>query len=454
MRRIHRLHFTALVLLLVALPGSADFLTGSMRVRIESWQFFEAPGYDDDYDYLGAQLRFGSKHQIGRFGAQIEFEAPALLNLPEDAVAPAPLGQLGLGANYDQANNSGSDAAGIFLKQAWLRFGMFRAGRFEFIEGTERMPADPQLAAVRRDRIANRLIGTFGFSHVGRSFDGIQLDGKSWSVLAARPTKGVFRVHGGENIQEVGFVYGSWSRSTATTDVRVFGIGYQDDREVVKTDNRPAVLRNLDREEIRIGTLGTHSIFKFGKANLLVWGALQGGDWGTLDHRAAAIDLEAGWQFSNASLRAGWYRSSGDDDPVDDEHGTFFTPLPTPRVYARFPFYNAMNNNDVFVQVSGIQVHPKLSLQTELHGLTLSNENDLWYAGGGAFEDDTFGFAGRPSNGHEDLATTLDLQVLYKPNPATDVTFYIAHAFGGDVIRAIFSDEDATFAYVEWLWRF
>lgn len=445
----------AVLLVLLALPVFAeDVFSGSLRVRLESWNWFETPGYDDEYAFLGTQLRVGAKKTFGIVEGQLELEAPSLLNIPENAVAPAPLGQLGLGANYYQANNSGSDAAGIFVKQAWVRYKMFRIGRFEFIEGAERMPADAQLAAVRRDRVSNRLIGTFGFSHVGRSFDGVQVDGKSWTVLAAKPTKGVFRVHGGETIQDVGFVYGSWSRSTATNDTRVFAIGYRDERDVVKTDNRPEPVRTADKEEIRVSSLGTHSIFKVGNADFLVWGVLQGGEWGALDHSAAAIDLEAGWQFPNASLRTGWYRSSGDDNPLDDEHGTFFQPLPTPRVYARFPFYNAMNSNDVFVSVSGIKVHPKVTLQSELHRLTLSNENDLWYAGGGAFEDDTFGFAGRPSNGSDDLATTLDFQAVYKPNSAMDFTFYVARAFGGDVVDAIFESEDATFAYVEWMWRF
>jgi hypothetical protein len=445
----------ALLFLLLTLPVLADdVFSGSMRVRAESWKWFETPGADDDYRFLGAQLRVAAKKKLGPVEGQLELAAPLLMNLPEGATAPAPRGQLGLGASYAQANNSGTYAAGLFVKQAWLRYGMFKAGRFEFTEGSERMPADPQLAAVRRDRVANRLIGTFGFTHVGRSFDGVQADGRSWTILAAKPTKGVFRVHGGQNLEDVGFVYGSWSRSTAASDLRVFAIGYRDDRDVVKTDNRPAAVRAADREELRVSTIGTHYVFKRGNANFLVWGALQGGEWGTLDHGAAALDLEAGWQFPKASLRTGWFRSSGDDDPGDDEHGTFFQLLPTPRVYARFPFYNAMNSNDVFVQVGGIKVHPKVTLQAELHRLTLSNENDLWYAGGGAFEDDTFGYAGRPSNGSDDLATTLDFQAVYKPTPALDLTFYAARAFGGDVVEAIFESDDATFAYVELMWRF
>jgi hypothetical protein len=115
---------------------------------------------------------------------------------------------------------------------------------------------------------------------------------------------------------------------------------------------------------------------------------------------------------------------------------------------------NGMNSNDLFVQMSGLKVHPKVTLQSELHRLTLSSKHDLWYAGGGAFEDDTFGYAGRPSNGHEDLATTLDLAATFKPNAAMDLTLYVARAFGGDVVSAIFASKDATFAYAEVTWRF
>lgn len=445
---------TALVLSAAFPLLAADAVTGSIRIRAEDWSWFETTGADDDYRFLAGQLRLAATRKLGPVTGQLEIAAPVLMNLPGGAAAPAPRGALGLGANYFQANGSGPHAAGVFVKQAFLRYGPLRVGRFEFSDGMERLPADPQLAAVRRERVANRLIGTFGFSHVGRSFDGIQADGRSWTALAARPTKGVFRVHGGENVEDVGFVYGSWSRSSASRDVRVFGIGYRDRRDVVKTDNRPAAVRAADRGDVRVSTVGSHLIARRGNADFLVWGALQGGQWGANDHRAAAFDLEAGWQFPKAGLRTGWYRSSGDDDPLDDEHGTFFSMLPTPRAHARFPFYNAMNSNDVFVQVSGIRVHPKVTLQSELHRLTLSNEKDLWYSGGGAFEDDTFGYAGRPSNGNDDLATTIDLSAVYKPGPALDLTFYVARAFGGDVVGAIFDGDDATFAYVELLWRF
>jgi hypothetical protein len=58
----------------------------------------------------------------------------------------------------------------------------------------------PRWQPLKLGRIAHRLIGNFGFSDVGRSFDGVQysLNPPKWNVtlLAARPTRGVFQVDG------------------------------------------------------------------------------------------------------------------------------------------------------------------------------------------------------------------------------------------------------------------
>ncbi|HUP59637.1 MAG TPA: alginate export family protein [Thermoanaerobaculia bacterium] len=447
-----RYAYLFLALLLIALPLFAESpITGSVRVRVENWQWFETPDADDGYTFLGAQLRLAAKRKLGSVEGQLEIAAPVLWNLPERAALAAPRGQLGLGGAYFQANGD-TDAAAVFVKQAFLRAGGLRIGRFEFADGSEHVPADAQLAALRRDHIAHRLIGTFAFSHVGRSLDGVQFDARNWTLLAARPTAGVFRVHGGRNL-DVDLLYASWVRSTASSDARLFAIGYRDEREVVKTDNRSAAARAADREPIKIGTLGGHYIARRGIANALVWGASQWGDWGSLRHRAFAFDAEAGVQLAKTSVRAGWYRSSGDADPADGDHRTFFQLLPTPRFYARFPFYNAMNSNDAFVQV-GAKPHAKLSLQSEIHRLALSSKRDLWYAGGGAYDDNAFGYAGRPASGRNGLATVVDLSADYKPNANTSVTFYVARAFGGEVVKSIFEGDSATFGYVEVVKRF
>jgi hypothetical protein len=46
-------------------------------------------------------------------------------------------------------------------------------------------------------------------------------------------------------------------------------------------------------------------------------------------------------------LRGGYTLGSGDGNPNDCTHGTFFQILPTPRPFARFPFFNMENNRDI-----------------------------------------------------------------------------------------------------------
>jgi acyl-CoA synthetase (AMP-forming)/AMP-acid ligase II len=66
--------------------------------------------------------------------------------------------------------------------------------------------------------------------------------------------------------------------------------------------------------------------------------------------------------------------------------------------------------------------------------LRLSNRNDLWYTGGGAFQPATFSFVGRPSNGSQSLANLYDVSVDDQINPHTfpsymlfDVGFAVTH---------------------------
>ena len=94
------------------------------------------------------------------------------------------------------------------------------------------------------------------------------------------------------------------------------------------------------------------------------------------------------------------------------------------------------------------------TLSSELHRLRLDAERDLWYAGGGAFDDDAFGFAGRPSNGRSDLATVIDLNADYALGPKTTITAYAAIARGGDVVSAIFDGRSGSLVYAEITLRF
>ncbi len=458
-------------------------LSGSLRLRMESWYWFESNTAENNYNFGAATLRVALSQQLEKFEWQVEAAAPLMIGLPNNAIAPAPQGQLGLGAAYYAAN--GRQDGSIFIKQGFIRFkglggdkaSSLKLGRFEFSDGLETTPSDASLATIKRDHISQRLIGPFGFTHVGRSFDGVHFFRNAkvgnFTFVGARPTEGVFQLRGWNQL-DVDFYYGSFNKSfktkTSESDFRVFALHYHDGRRVLKTDNRPQAVRAADTENIRVNTFGGHYIgvtkAGMGKADVLFWGAGQFGDWGKLNHRAAAIAAEAGYQFGGNKtadkinplktiwIRAGYFRSTGDGDPNDTTHGTFFQALPTPRIYARTPFFNMMNNEDSFVQLR-LKPHARVTLRTDAHYLRLSSKRDLWFVGGGAFQKQTFGFVGRAVNNTKTLGTFVDVSADVTITPTTVMTFYLAGVRGGNVAEGIYTaGKNLRFAYLELTKRF
>jgi hypothetical protein len=429
------------------------------RTRAEGWSWFEGNTGNSDYGLWHSLLRIGIGQTREHLDWFVEGSQPSILGLPNDAVAPAPQGQLGLGGTYYAANGNESNNASIFLKQAFVNFkhlgpAALKLGRFEYFDGLEVKPADPTLATVIQTRIAHRLISNFGFTAVQRTFDGGQVSFKSrqsdFTFFAARPTAGIFQVDGMDELN-VEIYYGAYTRSITSHNgagqLRVFALGYVDDRNtVLKTDNRPQAARAADLSKVEIATWGANYAHVIntetaGKFDFLAWGAVQTGSWGNLTQRAGALVGEAGWQPAVKLLKpwisAGYSYGSGDGKPNDTRHGTFFQVLTTPRQYARLPFYNMMNNADAYATLN---CHPtvKLAMRAEVHSLRLASSSDLWYLGGGAFQPRTFGYTGRPSGSHHGLANVLDLSTDYQFTKSFSASFYYGHAWGKSVIANIY----------------
>lgn len=458
--------------------GDDVVFSPAIRSRTYDWNWFgDTPA--GDYVYQGTFVRFGLTQSKKKYDWQLEFEVPFMINLPDDAVQPAPRGQLGLGASYYVANNNSVNPAHLFLKQAYLRFkGLggvegqsLKIGRQEFNDSLEVTPKNATLAALNRDRISQRLLGNFSFSDVLRSFDGaLYQNGTSKytvTAMAARPTEGVFQVNGWKEL-DINVFYGSLIGQSGTErnpgTWRVLGIYYDDYRDrVLKTDNRSAAARTGDTGSIAVGTFGGNVeqvvSTPSGPIDLLFWGVGQTGSWGTLSHRAGAFAAEAGWQPAvlpalKPWIRAGYDYSSGDSNPTDDKHGTFFQMLPTARIYARLPFFNLMNNVDAFGELI-LRPSTRLTIRSDVHGLSLADSHDLWYSGGGAFQAATFGFSGRPSSGHTSLATLWDLSGDITINPHVALNLYYAYAHSQDVVHTIFpTSAGGSLGFAEWLIRF
>jgi hypothetical protein len=265
----------------------------------------------------------------------------------------------------------------------------------------------------------------------------------------------------------VGFGYAAytheWGKGRHSADTRFFVLVYDDWRHILKTDNRPTAVRRGDTENIRIDTFGGHSLHAFstngGTIDLLLWGVAQTGRWGTQTQRAYAFDVEGGFQPKilpklKPWLRGGFTEGSGDGNPNDQTHGTFFQVLPTPRPYARFPFFNMMNTQDGFGSLI-LRPGPKVTVTSEFHTLRLTNANDLWYSGGGVYQPWTFGYTGRSTSGRRSLANLYDTSVDYRVSRPITITAYFGYAQGLASIEQIYpKGTGAQFGYLEFLYRF
>ena len=447
-------------------------VAGSVRTRVESWDWF-GTSPNGTYTYPGILARVALAQTRPSRDWQIELSAPMLFALPNQPAGSGPAGQ---GASYFGANGRETHAAMVFAKQAFVRFKDVGAvkgqsltlGRMEFIDGTERAQSNGTLAVLQRDRVAARLIANFGFTHVQRSFDGavygFERPSTSVTLLVARPTEGVFQVDGWGDLN-IELAYGAithqFGNGADAGQWRVFGAEYYDGRDgVVKTDSRSLATRQADHDHVNVATFGGNCMRAVngdhGTFDVLFWGAAQFGAWGQLTHRAGAFAAEAGWQPKTPLspwIRGGFDYGSGDHDPNDAAHGTFFPMLPTPRIYARFPFFNMMNSADSFGELM-LRPARSVTIRTDIHAVRLATASDLWYQGGGAYQGTTFGYGGQPVSSRH-LATLVDGSADVAVTPRVSVTGYYGYAAGGSASSAVYrASNHAAFGYLELLVRF
>jgi hypothetical protein len=443
------------------------------RARVDAWQWFADPPYTASYRYLQSLFRAGVTQRVDKIDWELEMTQAAVVDAPGNSVAATPAqGQLGLGGTYYAAGGNHSDPIAAFLKQAYFRYHFgedktLRVGRFEFFGGTETHPKDPSMLWLQNNRVQQRLVGNFGFANAQRSFDGVDahIGSGPWdfTAMAARSDQGVFNMNGNKELN-VDLQYAALTRTAAQGHViaRAFAIGYHDGRTgLTKTDNRPLAVRALDHKNIRLGTYGGSVIATApagpGAFDFVFWGAWQNGQWGALNDSGGAAALEGGYRLKAVPgspwLRAGWWRATGDNNNADNQQNTFFQVLPTPRVYARLPFYNLMNSTDTFVQAID-KPAKRLELRSDLHWLDLTSSKDLWYLGGGAFDNKVFGFTGRPANDHSSFASVADISSDWQTTDHLAVNLYYGHGWGKSVVKAIYpTNTNVQLGYLELVYR-
>lgn len=456
-------------------------MTGTVSniTRVESWSFFEPragilsaldqPVGEPDYTFIGDRAGLGANVAGERFDLAGAFNYVRLENLPTDAIGP---GGLGSGAFYFAATGVRYSYQ-LYLSELTVRIKSrdrgrsLTMGRMPFSSGVRHRPRDYTVTLDRltRERLASRLIGNFEWSFYQRRFDGARfdVDDGPWQHTAAAfvPTQGGFEESTNLSMPKVQIGVGSTTHTSGLAESQAFAYLYRDRRRgnFAVVDNTASRDRPVD---ITIATLGgSHARMRrthAGAIDLVAWGALQLGDWYGVPHRAGSAAIEAGHQWTDAPLRpwlrAGYLWSSGDADPRDGRHGTFFQMLPSSRQYALSSVYAQMNLRDAFLQA---WIEPRrFSARIEVHRVALASGRDLWYQGSGATasRDRFFGFSGRAAGGERSLGTVLEGTLDVPIRKHWSVNAYAGTIWGGNVVARMFTGTRLTCWSIENVLRF
>jgi hypothetical protein len=457
--------------------GAQPAVTGTVSnvTRVESWSYFEprvdpraateAPVGNPDYTFLGDRAELGVRVTGTRFDLSGAFNYVRLENLPTDAIGP---GGLGTGAFYYAATGL-SYSYQLYLGELTARINStngesLTAGRMPFTSGAESVSTNPSLQAIKAQRLHSRLIGNFEFSYYQRRFDGVRfdVDRTRWHVTGAAfmPTQGGFEESANLTMPKVQVGVASVNRKSANAEVQSFAYLYRDRRPTMAVpDNTASFDRPVD---VTIGTFGgSYAGIKAtgaGDADLVAWGAFQSGDWYGRAHRAGSVAVEAGHRWTGVRLRpwlrAGYLWASGDGDPTDSKHGTFFQMVPTSRKYALSSVYAQMNLRDAFAQAF---IEPwRLRARIEVHQVQLASGADLWYGGSGATSSSGrfFGYAGRSGSGATSLGTVVEGAVDVPILRFWSINGYAGTMTAGRVVQRLFTNERLVFGYLENVLRF
>ena len=458
---------------------SPSQVTGTLSniTRVESWSFFQPridpvaltaePIGDPDYTFIGDRAELGVRVQGARFDLSGAFNYVRLENLPTTAIGP---GGLGTGAFYFAATGVRYSYQ-LYLSELTLRVkardgrASITVGRMPFASGAEAASSEASLETLKRERLHSRLIGNFEWSYYQRRFDGLRLDlnRPRWQATAAVfvPTQGGFEESTNLSIPKVQVATASLTPTgSGPGEWQLFGTVYRDRRgKAAVVDNTGAPDRPIDVTVTAFGASHARiTATPGGELDTVIWGAAETGTWYGQPHRAASIATEVGHRWTHAPgkpwLRAGYLWASGDGDPEDGRHGTFFQMLPSSRKYALSSTYAQMNLSDAFLQA---WFEPRrVKTRIEVHALGLASAGDRWYQGSGATASNGryFGFSGRASGGQTRLGTVLEGAVDVPVRKYWSVNGYAGTMWGGGVVKHSFSGTHLSFWYLENVIRF
>lgn len=211
------------------------------------------------------------------------------------------------------------------------------------------------------------------------------------------------------------------------------------------------LLRYEDDADDQVHTLGSRIDSKI--LDPVDWNAelmVQFGDYRGLDHQALALHLEAGYSADcsyPSRLSMAYNFATGDDDPTDNDHGTFDNLYPLNHAYYGYMDLFSLQNIHNLELVSKTKIHDQLSVRIAYQSFWLAEpETDAWYnAAVGVIRQ-------AESDVSSHVGQEIDLTFMWKAIPdRINVNLGYSHLFAGNYIEEtqIASVKDADFVFIE-----
>jgi hypothetical protein len=431
------------------------------RLRWEYWSGLEAqPNSQSDYNFVSLRIRPYVKYPGEHFVFFFQFQYAGAFNLPENAVSGP--GSLYFGLSKPDDAPQATDVLEFWMMgKDLLVDGLgFEVGRLGIKGGAETLYEDDKtLDWIKKVRLSERLWGTFDWTNVGRRYHAVRAfyDTEQFRVdgIASRLLAGGFDYNTAfEELDDVDLFGGVMTLKDDflidNTDIRIYGIYFRDDRDVAQT----VTGGTLGIPAVGASWAGAYPGIGPGTLDMLVWGCYQWGDWGATDHSAYAVVAEGGYKFQDLCLQP-WLRlgvalASGDDDPEEGTHKSFFGMVPTNHKWYGYMDTTALSNLINFYQQLILKPAEKVVVQMDGYLFWLHDSNDSWYAGSGATSNDVFGFVGgynassgttaRLTDGEGFIGGELDLTAKYEASKYVGFEATYGHFFGAAGAKAVFSE--------------
>ena len=430
------------------------------RLRWEYWSGLEGqPDDQSDYNFVNLRLRPYVKYPGEHFIFFFQFQYAGAFNLPENAVSGP--GSLYFGLSTPEIAPQATDVLEFWMMgKDLLVDGLgFEVGRLGITDGEETLYEDKTLNWIKKARLSERLLGTFDWPNVGRRYHAVRgsYDTERFRVdaVASKLLAGGFEYNTAfSELKDVDIFGGFMTLKDHFlidhTEIRIFCIYFRDDRDVAKS----VTGGTLDIPAVGASWTGAYTGLGPGTIDTLVWGCYQWGDWGVTGHSAYAVIGEVGYKFQEVRLqpwlRIGVAHASGDDDPEEGTHKSFFGMAPTNHKYYGYMDTTAFSNLVNFYQQLILKPAEKVLVQMDGHIFWLHDTHDSWYAGSGATRNDVFGYTGgfnatsgttsRLTGGEGFIGSELDLTAKYEASKHVGFEATYGHFFGAAGARAVFPE--------------